>query len=360
VSDGERIVSYFGSCGLFCYDLAGKELWNYPLPPAATVADFGTGVSPLLVDGVVVLLRDESQKPMLLAVDAKSGAKLWETKRESISGFGTPAVWKTDAGTQIVAPGYGRMIAYDLKSGEEVWSIEGMPSSGCTTPVVFDDLLLYAGWSPGDASEKGGFKMPTFDELLSTDKADADGNGELSKAESQTTMFKDFFDSNDPNKDGRIVREEWDGMLAFMARSKNSAFAVTPGGRGDVTQSHVKWRQKTGLPYVPTAICYDGKLIMVKDGGIVTAYDALSGDEFAQFRLSATGGYYASPVAAHGHIYFTSLQDGTITVLELKGKGFETLASNPPLGERVSATPAIAEDTLYVRTAGHLYAFAKP
>jgi outer membrane protein assembly factor BamB len=358
-SDGKHIVSYFGSCGLYCYDLGGHELWNYPLPPAATIADFGTGVSPILADGVVVLLRDESQSPMLLALDVQTGDKLWETKRESISGFGSPTVWETDSGTQIVAPGYGRLIAYDLKSGAEVWSIEGMPSSGCTTPVVAGDLLLYAGWSPGDASESDGFKMPTFDDILSGNNADADGNGELSKAEGESTMIKDFFDSNDPNKDGKITREEWDQMLAYMARSKNSAFAVSPGGTGDITETHVVWRQKTGLPYVPTAICYRDKLIMVKDGGIVTAYEAQSGDEFSQFRLAATGGYYASPVASQGRVYFTSLPEGAITVLGLTDKGLETLAENPPLGERVSATPAIVEDTLFVRTAGHLYAFGE-
>src|SRR5688572_7206181 len=52
VTDGKRIVSYFGSCGLFCYDLAGKELWKYPLPTAVMKQNFGTGVSPIIVDGL--------------------------------------------------------------------------------------------------------------------------------------------------------------------------------------------------------------------------------------------------------------------------------------------------------------------
>ena len=119
--------------------------------------------------------------------------------------------------------------------------------------------------------------MPTFDDLLSNDKADADGDGKLSKAEAQKTMFKDFFDNNDPNKDGIITRKEWDAMLAFMAASKNSAFALKTGGTGDVTQSHMLWKQTKGLPYVPSAIVYRGQYVMVKDGGIVTAYDAADG-----------------------------------------------------------------------------------
>jgi len=357
-SDGQRIVSYFGSCGLFCYDLAGKELWRHELPPAKTIADFGTGVSPILVDGIVVLLHDDLSHPMILALDAVTGKKLWEVKRESKSGFGTPTVWNTPEGKQVAAPGYGRLIGYDLKSGEEKWSVEGMPSSSCTTPVIAEGNLFYAGWSPGD-SEDTDFKMPPFDEILKQNNADADGDGVLSKAESQNSMMKDFFDNQDADKDGRLTREEWETMLAYIAASKNSAFALKPGGSGDVTHSHVLWKQTKGLPYVPSAILYRGQYVMVKDGGIVTAYDAATGEEIYQKRAVASGGYYASPIAADGHIYFASLADGAVTVLAAGAKKPEVVAENPPLGERLAATPAIADNTLYVRTAGHLYAFAR-
>ena len=119
------------------------------------------------------------------------------------------------------------------------------------------------------------------------------------------------------------------------------------------------WKQTKGLPYVPSAILYRGQYVMVKDGGIVTAYDAKTGDELYQKRAVAAGSYYASPVAADGHIYFASLADGAVTVLAAGATKPEVVAENPPLGERLAATPAIADDTLYVRTAGHLYAFAE-
>jgi outer membrane protein assembly factor BamB len=357
VSDGERIVSYFGSCGLFCYDLDGKELWRYDMPTAKTLADFGTGVSPILANGIVVLLHDDMTDPNIFALDAATGKLLWEQKRQSKSGFGTPSVWETPEGTQVVAPGYGRLIAYDLATGREVWSVAGMPSASCTTPVTGDGVLYYAGWSPGDP-EDSGFKMPSFDELLANDNTDADGDGVFSKKESERSMFKDFFDNNDPNKDGLITRDEWDAMLAYMSSSKCSAFAVRNGGTGDVTHSHVVWKQTKGLPYVPSAILYRGQYVMVKDGGVVTAYDAKSGDKIFEKRAAASGSYYASPVAADGHIFFASLADGAITVLQAGAMKPEVVAENPPLGERLAATPAIADDTLYVRTAGHLYAFA--
>ena len=188
--------------------------------------------------------------------------------------------------------------------------------------------------------------------------ADVDKDGAISKQESEKTMIKGFFDNQDANKDGKLTRDEWDAMIGFMAASKNSAFALKAGGSGDVTHSHVLWKQTKGLPYVPSAIVYRGQYVMVKDGGIVTAYDVKTGDEIYQKRAVAAGNYYASPVAADGHIYFASLADGAVTVLAAGASKPEVVAENPPLGERLAATPAIADDTLYVRTAGHLYAFA--
>ena len=189
VSDGERIVSYFGSCGLFCYDLDGHESWRHEMPTAKTLADFGTGVSPVLADGKVVLLHDDMSDPKIFALDAATGELVWEQQRQSKSGFGTPTVWQTPEGTQVVAPGYARLIAYDLATGREVWSVAGMPSASCTTPVTGDGVLYYAGWSPGDP-EDSGFKMPTFDELLANDNTDADGDGVFSKKESDERCSK--------------------------------------------------------------------------------------------------------------------------------------------------------------------------
>ena len=99
-------------------------------------------------------------------------------------------------------------------------------------------------------------------------------------------------------------------------------------------------------------------LAAVENGGLVTAYDARTGEEvYVQERAAATGRYYASPVAANGNIYFTSLDDGAVTVLKAGTVKPEVLAKNPGLGERVAATPAIADNALYIRSEKHLYAF---
>jgi outer membrane protein assembly factor BamB len=354
-TDGERIVSYFGSCGLFCYDLQGKELWKHEMPTVVMRADFGTGVSPILVDGIVVLLRDETNDGKILALDARTGQVRWQKQRPPSVSYCTPVVWSTPTGKQVAAGGYGRMVGYDLKTGEEKWSVAGMPSACCASPVAAGGALYFAGWSPGDPDETD-FKMPSFDDLLK--QAGEEKLGYLTRAGSEKTFLKNFFDNNDTNKDGKLTREEWNETQKYMASTRNSAFALKPGGTGELTKTHVLWKQSKGLPYVPSAILYRGQYIMVKDGGFVTAYEAKTGKEvYVQKRAVAAGRYYASPVAANGHIYFTSLDDGTVTVLRGGTPVPEVVAKNPKFGERIAATPAIADDTLYIRTAGHLYAF---
>lgn len=351
-TDGKRIVSYFGSCGLFCYDLAGKELWHYELPTAVMLGNFGSGVSPIIADDTVVLLRDVSKDPKILALDLANGQLKWEKKRLSPVSYGTPVIWDTPAGKQVVAPGHAAMIGYDLKTGAERWSLVGLPSACCSSPAVAGGVLFFAGWSPGQDKD---FKMPSFDDILK--QAGEEKQGYLTRAGAEKTMMKGFFDNQDTNMDGKVTRDEWDANIKLMTQGDNSVFALKAGGSGEISQSHLIWKKRKGMPYVTSALVYRGEYVMVKDGGIVTAYDAKTGKELYMERALGTGRYYASLVAANGHIYVTSLEDGEIAVLRAGTGKLEIAATNPKLGERVAATPAIADDSIYIRTAGHLYAF---
>ena len=136
------------------------------------------------------------------------------------------------------------------------------------------------------------------------------------------------------------------------------ALAVKPGGTGDVTRTHVAWKETKGLPYVPSPVYADGRLYFVKDGGLATSLDAKTGQPaYKQVRLGAAGTYYASPVVADGHVYFTSL-DGVITVVKAGGTSAD-LVHQVKLKETTRATPAVAGNVLYVRTDKHLYAFGE-
>src|SRR5205823_1473385 len=244
----------------------------------------------------------------------------WETKRQSPASWSTPVVWDTPEGKQVVVAGHARLMGYDLTTGAEKWFVAGIPSGCCSSPVAVEGLLLFAGGSSGDTE---GQKMPSYDDMLKN--LDKDKDGAISREEGEAA-FKGFFDNQDANKDGKVSRDEFEMIAKFMSEGKNNGFALKPGGAGDVTESHKLWNKTKGLPYIASAIAYRGQYVMVKDGGIVTAVDAKTGDEIYQKRAVASGTYYASPVAAGGHIYFTSLADGTVTVLKAGAAAAEVLA----------------------------------
>jgi len=297
-------------------------------------------------------VRDELKGSKIIALDAATGKPKWQKARLSPASYSTPVVWDTPGGKQVVVAGHARLIAYDLKTGAEKWSVAGIPSGCIPSPVVAEGTLFFAGYAPGGPEDE--FKMPTFDELLK--KLDKNKDGVLSRDEFKKTQFEDFFDAWDTNKDGKITRDEWDTLMKFASEGKSAAFALK-AGEGDATP-HELWKHTKGLPHVSSGLVYRGQFIMVRDGGLVTAYDAKSGKELYLKRALPPGQYWASPVAANGHIYFTSL-DGVVTVLKAGSAKAEVVAQNPGVGERVGATPAIADNTLYIRTDGHLYAFAE-
>ena len=167
--------------------------------------------------------------------------------------------------------------------------------------------------------------------------------------------MKDFFSSNDPDKDGFITRAEWDAMIGYLKRGKNRLIAVKPGGRGDITATHVAWEKTKGLPYVATPLLYRGTLFMVKDGGLASSYDAASGAaHYEQQRLGMTGSFYASPVAGERpHLPCEPRRQSRHP--RRRPQARSPLARGFP--RRIAATPAIVDDVLYVRTETKLFAF---
>jgi outer membrane protein assembly factor BamB len=355
-TDGERLVVYFGSCGLVCYDLDGRELWKRPVPTGETFNGFGTGSSPVIADGRVILLHDVEEGGRLHCLDLATGAPVWEAKRDGHrTSWGSACVWDTPAGKQVVVAGGLGVRGYDLATGAEVWSVTGSPTYGATTPVVADGRLVFAGWSYGGDSE---VKPPSFDSLLK--EAGEEALGHLTRAGAAKTHlkddFKDAFDKIDKDHDGRISREEWEAPLKFMASGKNVGFALNPGGTGDITRTHVAWKVTRGLPYIPSPLVYRGLMYTVNKDGRLSAFDVATGKAVYTGEHLGLSGAYASPVGAAGHVYLCGL-DGSVVVVRAGAK-FEK-AGSAKFDDRIAATPAVVGDTLYVRSNKTLYAFAE-
>ena len=113
-------------------------------------------------------------------------------------------------------------------------------------------------------------KMPSFDDILK--EAGEEYNSGYLTEQGRKTMLKGHFDASDPNKDGKITRQEWDAEVGFMTSGKNVAFALRPGGTGDVTRTHVAWKVTRGLPYIPSPLVYRGLMYTVDKGGLLSAF----------------------------------------------------------------------------------------
>jgi outer membrane protein assembly factor BamB len=140
------------------------------------------------------------------------------------------------------------------------------------------------------------------------------------------------------------------GGLLYSASGRNGPlFALRPGGSGDVTSTHLVWRQERGGPHVPTPAYLGGRLYVVSDTGILAVIDAATGDQLSQQRLR--GRFSASPLVVGDTLLLVS-EEGVTYVIE-SGPKARVVGKND-LKETTFATPAVLGGRLYFRTAEHL------
>ena len=140
--------------------------------------------------------------------------------------------------------------------------------------------------------------------------------------------------------------------MLFAASGPNGThMAIKPGGTGDVTDSHVVWRNDRSTPFVPSALMLGERYYVADDKGIASCIDALTGKLLWRKRMG--GKFTASPVAADGKLFFTDETGGTI-VLDAGQAEYQELAHNQ-IGEDVYASPAISQGRLFVRSTKHLF-----
>jgi outer membrane protein assembly factor BamB len=140
------------------------------------------------------------------------------------------------------------------------------------------------------------------------------------------------------------------GLLYSLAGAKNGAFAIRPGGQGDVTQTHVVWKVG-GAPHIPSGIVYGDYLYMVTDGAVANCLDPMTGKTVWRDRLG--GAFRSSLVAGDGKLYITN-RGGDTFVLKA-GSQFDLLAVNSLSGDDFQASPAISAGQIFIRADNRLY-----
>jgi outer membrane protein assembly factor BamB len=300
-TDGERLYAYFGNVGLFAYSLDGKPLWNARFEPQPMYLDFGTASSPVVHNGLVFVVHDNDGKSFAAALDARTGKQVWRIDRDlpskgMLSGWSTPFVWQHAGRTELIVIGKQHAVSYAPETGKELWRIGGLTGQSTPTPVAADGLLYLATGSQGE--------------------------------------------SNRP------------------------VFAVRPGASGDITlakgeesNQYVAWFHPRASAYTSSPLVYRGRMYVVNDNGILTVFDSRTGKEIYKARAGGSGNTFsASPWAADGKIYLLS-EDGNTFVIEAGDKYVE-LAKNS-VDEMSFASPALAPNTLFMRTQTKLYRIGK-
>jgi len=300
VTDGKLVWVMTGTGVLKSFDFAGKELWTRDIQRdyGRFGLQWGYASSPLLFEDalyVQVLHGMHTDDPSyLLRIDKTSGKTVWRTERPTRARFESPDAYTTPA-----------LLRY-----------------GTTTEIVVTGGDVVTGHEPASGKE-------------------------LWRA-----------DGLNPRNDGsyRIVASPIvHGDLIFAPSRERPLLALKPGGRGDVTSSHVLWSFNNG-PDVPTPVTDGSYLYSINDRGIMFALEAKTGKTVYGPQRLRSATYSGSAVLADGKIYITD-EDGVTSVIQ-SGPKFSLLAEND-LGDYTLSSPAISEGQIFVRTASALYAIGQ-
>ncbi|MBL8220771.1 MAG: PQQ-binding-like beta-propeller repeat protein [Bryobacterales bacterium] len=276
-TNGERVVAFFGSEGLHCFDLDGKVIWSKDLG-TINVSKYGVGwgyaSSPALHGDRIVLQIDAPDDPYLAAHRLSDGARVWRTARKDACerSWATPLVYRQANRTQVVANGWPYVASYDLETGRELWRLKGGGDNPIPAPFTAHGLLYVA-----------------------------NGHG----AEAPVWAIK-------PEAAGDI---------------SGSDFVV--------------WSERRNGAYIQTPLVYRDWLYSGTNNGVLKCYDARTGKMHYQQRLgSGLTGFSASPVAGDGKVYCSS-EEGDVHVIaagpeyrELAKHSFEdSIMATPAISE---------------------------
>ena len=295
-TDGKHLIAFFGSEGLYCFDMDGKLLWQRDLGLLdagaldAPEIQWGFGSSPTICDDRVIVLCDANNTSFIAALNVDTGAEIWRTPRDEVPTWGTPTIVRQGGRTQAVVNGWKHIGGYDIANGTEIWRMTGGGDIPVPTPIYAHGLIFITNAHGGGA--------PIY-----------------------------------------AIRTDATGDISLK--------------QGERSNSFIPWSEPRKGDYIPTPIVYGDHLYINNDRGILTCYDAKTGTQ--AYRVRLTGGaeaYSASPVAADGRLYFT-MEYGEIHVVKA-GPEYKLLSTNK-IGEPCLATPAIAKDMLIVRSSKHLF-----
>lgn len=300
-TDGAHVVVFFGSEGLYCYDMEGKLIWKKDLGVLdagffqSPEAQWGFASSPIIHRDMVIVQCDVLGESFLAAFGIDDGRELWRTRRDDVPTWSSPTVHPQGDRDLLIVNGWKHIGGYDATTGRGLWRLTGGGDLPVPTPVVAHGLVFI--------TNSHGGQSPIYAIRL-------DARGDISLAQ------------------------------------------------GSRSNEHVAWSVGRGGAYIQTPLVYGDYLYSCRDNGVMSCYRAKTGEQLYRERLGGgSTGFSASPVAADGKLYFTS-EEGDVYVVRT-GPKFRLLATNS-LDENTMATPAISEGRIYFRTQHHVVSISAP
>jgi outer membrane protein assembly factor BamB len=298
-TDGNHVVAFFGSEGLYGYDMDGNLLWEKDFGKLRSVfftmesAEWEFASSPIIHDGVVIVQCDVFENSFVAAFEAATGKEIWKKERDEYPGWHTPNIYYDGEKCRVVVNGFKHRGGYDFTTGEEIWRMSGGGDIPIPTPVVSGDLIYF--------NSAHGKDSPIY--AIHTSAT------------------------------GDITLKE-----------------------GETSNTHVRWSVPRGGSYLQSLLVYGDYVYNCGWNGMVTCYNAETGNEIWSHRAGSGNSYTASPVASDGKIYIVD-DKGMVYVLKA-GPEYILLAENP-LGEETMVAPAITDHIFFFRTTSELIAVSE-
>jgi outer membrane protein assembly factor BamB len=291
VTDGEKLIAYFGMMGMYCYDLEGKLLWDKDLGAFEMQGNWGASTSPVLYGKKIFQQMDNEEESFLVALDKETGEEAWRISREEKSNWSTPVIWQNRKRTELVTSG-SKARSYNPEDGTLLWELDLDGGRNIPSPVPTKDLL---------------------------------------------------FIGNEPRRGGGGI------LFAVKAGSEGD---ITPA-EGDSTSSGVLWsRPEAGLA-MSSPVLYGGHIYLVnRRGGGINCIDASTGRPVYSEKIPGAAAFWSSPWAYDGKIWCLD-EDGTTHVIKAGGK-FEVLATNR-IGDKFWASAAFSQGACILRGVDYLY-----
>jgi len=148
-TDGKYVYAFFGTEGLYAYDLGGKLAWKADVGKLGTVG-MGTGTSPILYNNLVILQCDEENgaASFIVGIDKKTGKEVWKTPRKVQVSWATPILVSTSKRVELITSGSEAIVAYDPATGKELWRHKGVESNAIPSPVANSDMVFVSAGFP--------------------------------------------------------------------------------------------------------------------------------------------------------------------------------------------------------------------